>query len=49
MVTEEDVPQQLLPLPTAWPVAPDTHLDDNEYGLSAALRKVSMPVRCYSV
>jgi len=43
MVTEEDVPQQLLPLPTAWPVAPDTHLDDNEYGLSAALRKVSMP------
>ena len=39
-MTEEEVPQTLLPLPTAWPVSPDAEHEQNEAGL----RKISIPV-----
>ena len=44
MVTEEEVPQQLLPLPNALSIAPDTYLQHNEYSVESGLQKVSMPV-----
>ena len=43
-MTEEEVPQTLLPLPTAWPVSPDAEHEQNEYGIEAGLRKISIPV-----
>ncbi|XP_002161093.2 run domain Beclin-1-interacting and cysteine-rich domain-containing protein isoform X1 [Hydra vulgaris] len=43
MVSEENVSQQLLPLPNALPVSPDTYLPQNECNLESALQKVSLP------
>ena len=43
-MTEEEVPQTLLPLPNAWPVSPDAEHEPIEYGVEAGLRKISMPV-----
>ena len=43
-MTEEEVPQTLLPLPTAWPVSPDAEHEPIEYRVEAGLKKISMPV-----
>ena len=46
IVSELDAPQELLPLPTAWPISADSHLKDEHYerGVHAGISKMSMPV-----
>ena len=51
MVSEDQVPQELLPLPTAWPVSPDDALlegGDESYEMGTSMRRISVPVSILS-
>ena len=46
IVSELDAPQELLPLPTAWPISADTYLTEDR-SVQMGIGKMSMPVRSF--